>query len=143
MRMQMRRFTRLTNAFSQKIGEPESGNRVTLRSLQLLPCAWFFENHSRDGSGDFGKRVGSRATAAGVDILTMPRRLKLTPLQRDITWALEEAGAETIRALIATIKPSSEAEFEQDAEGLITLGLIRRENDRFILTERGRKALTE
>jgi len=73
----------------------------------------------------------------------MPRRLKLTRLQRDITWALEEAGAETIRALIATIKPSSEAEFEQDAEGLITLGLIRRENDRFILTERGRKALTE
>lgn len=73
----------------------------------------------------------------------MPRRLKLTPLQRDITWALEEAGAKTILTLIGTTKPSSEAEFEQDAEGFIRLGLIRRENGRFILTERGRKALTE
>ena len=35
----------------------------------------------------------------------MQRRLKLSPLQRDVMVTLEEAGAETIGTLIATIRP--------------------------------------
>jgi hypothetical protein len=33
----------------------------------------------------------------------MPRKLKLSPLQRDIMVILDEAGAETLGALIATL----------------------------------------
>ena len=81
----------------------------------------------------------------------MPRRLKLSPLQRDITWMLEEAGAERIDAMIATLKPSNEAEFFRNIDGLVELGLVReeesasagRKENKLVLTERGRKALTE
>ena len=41
----------------------------------------------------------------------MPRRLKLSPLQRDILMILEEAGAETVATVIATLNPSDQSEF--------------------------------
>src|SRR5438270_13806202 len=66
MRMRMRRFTRLTNAVQQEIREPESRSRATLRSLQLLQGTFEFENNSRDGSGDFGRRVGSGRTTTHI-----------------------------------------------------------------------------
>ena len=40
----------------------------------------------------------------------MPRRLKLSPLQRDILVILEEAGAETVGTVIATLNPSKDWE---------------------------------
>ena len=81
----------------------------------------------------------------------MPRRLKLSPLQRDIVWTLEETGAEEIVAMFATVKPPSQAEFDRNVDGLIKLGLIRKEETRrhdgplkteLVLTDLGRKALT-
>jgi len=82
----------------------------------------------------------------------MPRRLKLSPLQRDIMMTLEEAGAETIGTVMATINPSDQDTFARDVRGLIELGLIRRMETEdaigtpridLILTELGKKALTE
>lgn len=57
----------------------------------------------------------------------MPRRLKLSPLQRDIMMMLEEAGAETVGTVIATLKLSDRSEFDWQVNGLVTLGLIRKE----------------
>ena len=71
----------------------------------------------------------------------MPRRLKLSPIQRDIVMMLEEAGAETVDTVIATLKPSDSGEFAAQVEGLVTLGLIRKEENRLVLTEDGRIAL--
>lgn len=70
-----------------------------------------------------------------------PRRLKLSPLQRDIVMMLEEAGAETVGTVTATLKPSDRGEFAAQVGGLVTLGLIRREEDNLVLTEEGRIAL--
>ena len=55
----------------------------------------------------------------------MPRRLKLSTLQRDIVMILEEAGAETVGTVIATLKPSDQREFAAQVDGLVSLGLIR------------------
>ena len=71
----------------------------------------------------------------------MPRRLKLSPLQRDITMMLEEAGAETVGTVIATLKPSDLDEFTAQVEGLVSLGLILKEENNLVLTEQGRIAL--
>jgi len=71
----------------------------------------------------------------------MPRRLKLSTLQRDIVMILEEAGAETVGTVIATLKPSDQREFAAQVDGLVSLGLIRKEEDNLVLTERGRTAL--
>lgn len=71
----------------------------------------------------------------------MPRRLKLAPLQRDIVMMLEEAGAETVGTVIATLKPSDRAEFDAQVNGLVTLGLIRKEENNLVLTEQRRIAL--
>ena len=81
----------------------------------------------------------------------MPCRLKLSRLQRDIIVMLEEAGAETIGTVIATVKPENDAQFSQAVEALIRSGLVRRDETRsagkekteLVLTERGLKALTE
>jgi hypothetical protein len=63
---------------------------------------------------------------------------------------LEEAGAETIGTVIATIKPPDPREFSMQVDGLIKLGLIRKEETRaanltakteLVLTERGKAAL--
>lgn len=71
----------------------------------------------------------------------MPRRLKLAPLQRDVVMMLEEAGAETVGTVIATLKPSDRAEFDAQVNGLVTLGLIRKEEKNLVLTEQRRITL--
>ncbi len=58
----------------------------------------------------------------------MPRRLKLSPVQRDIMVTLREAGAESMETLIATIKPAAQAEFDREVDGLVELGLAKRED---------------
>jgi predicted ArsR family transcriptional regulator len=72
-------------------------------------------------------------------------------LQRDIILTLEEAGAETIGTVIATVKPSDEVEFARNVEGLIERGLVRKEETKpagrpkteLVLTEQGKRALKE
>ena len=71
----------------------------------------------------------------------MPRRLKLSPLQRDIVMMLEEAGAETVSTVIATLRPSDQGEFAAQVDGLVTLGLLSKEENILVLTEQGRIAL--
>jgi len=71
----------------------------------------------------------------------MPRRLKLSSLQRDILMMLEEAGAETIGTVIATLKPPNSEIFAADVDGLLKLALIRKDSNELILTERGRTTL--
>jgi hypothetical protein len=68
----------------------------------------------------------------------MARRLKLSPLQRDIVIMLEEAGAESMGTVIATLKPSDQGEFAAQVDGLLTLGLLRKEENELVLTEQGR-----
>jgi predicted transcriptional regulator len=71
----------------------------------------------------------------------MPRRLKVSPLQRDILLLLEEAGAETIRTILATLKITDQKDFSVQMNGLVTLGLVRKEEPNLVLTERGKVAL--
>lgn len=67
----------------------------------------------------------------------MSRRLKLSPLQRDILMMLEEAGAETVGTVLATMKPSDQGEFAAQVNGLVTPGLVRREENNLVLTVQG------
>ena len=71
----------------------------------------------------------------------MPRRLGLSPLQREIMLLLEEAGAETVGTVVATLKITDQDDFSAQINGLVTLGLVRREEPNLVLTERGKVAL--
>jgi hypothetical protein len=71
----------------------------------------------------------------------MPRRLGLSPLQRDIVVLLEEAGAETVGTVLATLKITDVGQFNVQVNGLVTLGLIRKEESDLVLTARGKLAL--
>lgn len=71
----------------------------------------------------------------------VPRRLKLSPLQREITMMLEEGGAVTVGTVVATLKPHGLANFGAQVDELAKLGLIRKDSASLILTEQGRKAL--
>ena len=71
----------------------------------------------------------------------MPRRLGLSPLQRDIMLLLEEAGAETVGTVVATLKITDQDDSSAQINGLVTLGLVRREEPNLVLTERGKVAL--
>jgi IS1 family transposase len=51
MRMSMRRFTRLTNAFQQKGREPSGGSVIAFRALQFRACASYPSRHTSNGSG--------------------------------------------------------------------------------------------
>lgn len=52
------------------------------------------------------------------------RKLRLTPLQASIVRSLEEAGAETINTVVATVRPESLWEFEQAVLPLLHAGLV-------------------
>ena len=60
----------------------------------------------------------------------MPKRLKLTRLQRDLIWMLEEAGEETLSCILNTLKtrPDDDSrvgwELQQDFCSLIRVGLV-------------------
>jgi hypothetical protein len=78
----------------------------------------------------------------------MPRRLKLSPQQRDIIWTLQEAGGETIGTVMASVKPLDQIEFDRAVDGLIKLGLVGMESSTvhhgkpdLVLTETGIEAL--
>lgn len=71
----------------------------------------------------------------------MPRRVTLSPLQRDILTMLEEAGGETVGTVVATLRPSDQREFAAQVNGLVTLGLIWKEENNLVLSEQGRIAL--
>jgi hypothetical protein len=54
---------------------------------------------------------------------------------------LEEAGAETVGTVVATLKPQNQSDFGAQVDELIALGLIRREESTLVLTERSKTAL--
>jgi hypothetical protein len=60
MRMQIRRLTRLTNAFFKEAGESQSSRGVALRLLQLLPVAWINPRDACNGSRNHGSGVEYR-----------------------------------------------------------------------------------
>src|ERR1700694_2072023 len=60
MRMSMRRFTRLTNAFSKKL-DNQGGRRAVLHVLQLRADSSSAPGHAGHGS----RRVGSRVERGG------------------------------------------------------------------------------
>ena len=66
MRMQIRRFTRLTNV-QQEVGESLVSALPVVRLLQFLPHPLEYPRDARHGSGDYGSCVGSGRTA-GVPI---------------------------------------------------------------------------
>ena len=53
----------------------------------------------------------------------------------------EEAGAETVGTIVATLKPQNRSDFAAQVDELIALGLIRREESTLVLTQRGKTAL--
>lgn len=76
----------------------------------------------------------------------MPRKLKLSPLQRDILMMLEEAGSEMMGTVIATIaQPDDPREFNRQVDEMVKLGLVRKERSadtvELVLTEQGKPAL--
>ena len=71
----------------------------------------------------------------------MPSRLGLSPLQRDVLVLLEEAGAKTVGTIVATLKITDMEQFNAQVNGLITLGLVRKEDSDLVLTGRGKVAL--
>ena len=60
MRMSMRRFTRLTNAFSKKLENPLPRHCAALHVLQFLPRPRLAAGDAGDGGGRDGPAVGSR-----------------------------------------------------------------------------------
>jgi predicted transcriptional regulator len=71
----------------------------------------------------------------------MPKRLRLSPLQRDIMLTLEEAGAETVGTVVATLKITDQDSFNAQVNGLVTLGLVRKDESNLVLTEMGKVTL--
>lgn len=56
-------------------------------------------------------------------------------------WMLEEAGAETVGTVLATLKITDQDDFDAQVNSLVTLGLVRKDENKLVLTERGRIAL--
>jgi predicted transcriptional regulator len=73
--------------------------------------------------------------------VAMSQLLKLSPLQRDIMWMLEKAGAGTVGTVLATLKITDEDDFNAQVNSLVTLGLVRKDENNLVLTERGKIAL--
>ena len=78
----------------------------------------------------------------------MPRKIRLTPLQSNIIWLLEEAGEENIDTLVAMVKPPDREALARAVKGLVELGYVasleetRDLGGSLLLTTRGRRALT-
>ena len=53
---------------------------------------------------------------------------------------LEEAGAETVGTVIATLNPPRRS-FTPEVEQLVSLGLIRKDGDNLVLTQQGKIVL--
>jgi len=70
-------------------------------------------------------------------------------MQREIVWSLEEAGAETIGTVTATLGNPDQEQFDKALAGLLNLGLIReQESDggcgrrvTLVLTDKGREMM--
>ncbi len=82
MRVGMRRFTRLTNGFSKKFGEPRPHGCALFFALQFPPSSWHPESYSRDA----GRTVGS--------CLVTERTLRIDPRTRIIGTTNREMLAE-------------------------------------------------
>jgi len=54
---------------------------------------------------------------------------------------LEEAGAETVGTVVATLKPPNQSDFSAQVDELVALGLIRKEEKNLVLTDKGKTAL--
>jgi DNA-binding MarR family transcriptional regulator len=78
----------------------------------------------------------------------MPRKVRLTPLQRDILWLLKEAGEETVVTVIASLRPLDRQAFDRAVEGLVRLAYITRSEwpkelgGSLLLIKAGERALT-
>lgn len=76
----------------------------------------------------------------------MARKIRLTPLQRDILRTLEEAGAETRTTVLATLRPPGKNDFTSALAVLARLGYVHQiEQEKtmtVLLTPLGRLALT-
>lgn len=76
----------------------------------------------------------------------MPQKVRLTPLQRDILWLLEEAGEEDMLTVEVTLKRPDAESLNSAVAGLVHLGYVRQSESSgrasLVMTNQGRKALT-
>jgi hypothetical protein len=76
----------------------------------------------------------------------MPRKVRLTPMQRDVLWMLEEAGEESMITIQVTLLPPNSESLDSAIVALSQLGYVLRSDfdghDSLILTKEGRRALT-
>ena len=88
MRMQIRRLTRLTNAFQQEVGESVVRAVPALRLLQLLPGPYDNPRHARDGIGADRSRLDDRRIAGNARLghyrTVMPRSASRSSTSRKL-----------------------------------------------------------
>ena len=127
-----------------KYEERKSALKHATNILDDLTTRGILERRREPQSIGYGNEIG-------FDFVHLnPRRLKLSPLQREIMVTLEEAGAETIGTVIATVNPPDQNEFNRQVDGLLKLGLVREEGSAarggattitLVLTDQGKAAL--
>jgi hypothetical protein len=69
-------------------------------------------------------------------------KLKLSPIERDILYLLEEAGAEDYQTLLVSLPTFTKAEVDQARQSLLKAGFISEVSSEVILTDAGRETLT-
>ena len=76
----------------------------------------------------------------------MPRKLRLTPLQRDLLWMLEEAGEETMLTIRITLKISDLEVLDTAIAALAHMSYVKvsvvDSHESMVLTKEGRQSLT-
>jgi hypothetical protein len=65
MRMQSRRFTRLTNAFRERLRHHKTAGPPLCRPLRPVPGLRDAKDHARDGAWSRGSRLGRRRAGRG------------------------------------------------------------------------------